>query len=108
MFQFSRRTASSIFDSPSTHKEAPTESTGVAPRWAELAAADKTNPVITQTNIAAACPFCVNYDLTTHMCTLYGEPIPQVETNANPCKGNTFSRKFFSGNRLAQLRSLRG
>lgn len=59
-------------------------------------------------NVASACPQCNNYDARRHSCTLLGEPIPADDTKANPCKGNKFNRKQFSGNRLSQLRSLRG
>ncbi|NTW48606.1 MAG: hypothetical protein HGB19_02505, partial [Chlorobiales bacterium] len=63
---------------------------------------------VSNINIASACPQCKNYDEGRHFCALMGEPIPNDQAKANPCKGNTFNRKHYGGNRLAQLRSLRG
>lgn len=68
---------------------------------------DTSGKLIAHIHIAAACPYCTNYNGATHTCDLYGEPIPQREDLSNPCKGNTFNRKLYSGNRLAQLRALR-
>jgi hypothetical protein len=63
---------------------------------------------VSNVNVAAACPYCVNYDASQHFCTLFGEPIPESEKQTNPCKGNKFNRKRASGNSFEKLRSLRG
>lgn len=106
MFQFSRRSAATLEHSqvaPSTVRieQSP------APEWAKAALRDTSGKIISQIHIAAACPYCTNYNGATHYCDLYGEPIPQREDLSNPCKGNTFNRKIYNGNRLAQLRALR-
>ncbi len=105
MFQYSRRTFAALEQSQSSNSAEP--STSVAPIWAKNAYNDLKS-IVTQINLASACPYCVNYNLGTHHCDLYGEPIPQREDVANPCKGNTFNRKQYNGNRLTQLRGLRG
>jgi hypothetical protein len=112
MFQYSRRTFASLEQSQSEQShsnssETSLDATSTAPIWAKNTYNDSKS-VVAQINLASACPYCVNYNLGTHHCDLYGEPIPQREDVANPCKGNTFNRKQYSGNRLAQLRALRG
>lgn len=104
MFQYSRRAFAALDQSQTA---SPAAETSVAPQWAKNSYNDSKS-VVAQINLASACPHCVNYNLATHHCDLYGEPIPQREDVANPCKGNTFNRKQYSGNRLAQLRALRG
>ncbi|MFN3560568.1 MAG: hypothetical protein ACK4XY_03135 [Chloroherpetonaceae bacterium] len=106
MFQYSRRTLASLDQSPSTNSATSGEESSAAPMWARNTYNDSKS-IVAQINLASACPYCVNYNLVLHHCDLYGEPIPQRENVANPCKGNTFNRKQYSGNRLAQLRALR-
>jgi hypothetical protein len=102
MFQYSRR------DNPSQSFSASQNiQTSAAPDWAKASFND-TKSIVAEINLASACPYCANYNLAAHACDLYGEPIPERERAANPCKGNTFNRKQCSGNRLAQLRALRG
>jgi hypothetical protein len=106
MFQYSRRTLASLEQSPAINSASSVQESSVAPMWAKNTYNDSKS-IIAQINLASACPYCVNYNLSLHHCDLYGEPIPQREDVANPCKGNTFNRKQYSGNRLAQLRALR-
>ncbi|MFQ3608983.1 MAG: hypothetical protein SNJ55_10165 [Chloroherpetonaceae bacterium] len=109
MFQYSRRTFAALEQSQSEQSQtASAEATNsAAPMWAKNTYNDSKS-IVAQINLASACPYCTNYNLGTHHCDLYGEPIPQREDVANPCKGNTFNRKQYNGNRLAQLRALRG
>ncbi len=107
MFQYSRRNFAALENSQVEQVLPTPKASSVAPTWAKSSVGDMLK-LIAQTNLASACPYCVNYNLAAHHCDLYGEPIPQNEDSANPCKGNTFSRKLSSGNRLAQLRALRG
>lgn len=102
MFQYSRREIQHEAKPASSNLESST-----APEWAKAAYQD-TKSLVVEINLASACPYCTNYNLTMHHCDLYGEPIPEREQVANPCKGNTFNRKQYSGNRLAQLRAMRG
>lgn len=60
----------------------------------------------TQSNIAAACPHCANYNADKHVCDLFGEPIPMDERQTNPCKGIKFNRKRHR-NLLGNLKRLR-
>jgi hypothetical protein len=107
MFQFSRRSAATLECSQS-YPTNTDHAHSIAPDWARKAWHDTSAKIIAHIHIAAACPFCNNYNIATHTCELYGEPIPQHEEASNPCKGNTFNRRLYSGNRLAQLRALRG
>ncbi|PIO47343.1 MAG: hypothetical protein CMR00_10845 [[Chlorobium] sp. 445] len=106
MFQFSRRDSATLEQSQSRLTDT-SATNSLAPQWAKDALRDTSGKIIAHIHIAAACPFCTNYNPTVHMCDLYGEPIPQREELSNPCKGNTFNRKIYNGNRLAQLRALR-
>ncbi len=107
MFQFSRRDAATL-ERSQHHTTNTSNINSPAPEWAKQAWRDTSTKTIVHIHIAAACPFCNNYNIATHMCDLYGESIPQHEEASNPCKGNTFNRRLYSGNRLAQLRALRG
>lgn len=107
MFQYSRRDSATLEQSQNRIVEMDAANSP-APQWAKDALHDTSAKTIAHIHIAAACPFCTNYNPATHVCDLYGEPIPQREDLSNPCKGNTFNRKIYNGNRLAQLRSLRG
>jgi hypothetical protein len=107
MFQFSRRDAAAL-ERLQSHPTNTDQMHSSAPEWAKQSWRDSSTKTIVHIHIAAACPFCNNYNIATHVCDLYGEPIPQREEASNPCKGNTFNRRLYSGNRLAQLRALRG
>lgn len=107
MFQYSRRALATLEQSQAARTTTSHEATDAAPMWAKNTYNDSKS-IVAQINLASACPYCTNYNLSMHYCDLYGEPIPQREDVANPCKGNTFNRKQYSGNRLAQLRALRG
>lgn len=107
MFQYSRRDSATLEQSQNRIAEIDVANSP-APQWAKDALRDASGKTIAHIHIAAACPYCTNYNPSTHVCDLYGEPIPQREELSNPCKGNTFNRKIYGGNRLAQLRSLRG
>jgi hypothetical protein len=106
MFHFSRREFASLDNAQSTTQNT-TEATSAAPDWAKANFSDQTTQTIALINIASACPYCVNYNLQTHHCDLYAEPIPESADAGNPCKGNTFSKRHYTGNRLAQLRAMR-
>jgi hypothetical protein len=103
MFHYSRRDSATLQGSAEIQTD---KTSSVAPDWAKETVGDSTS-IIAQINIASACPYCTNYNLGKHLCDLYDEPIPQDPHFTNPCKGNTFNRKQYSGNRLAQLRKLR-